>query len=400
MKIKKYLLSFFLGLFLFITGIAQEAKDNYVIMLSLDGFRWDYPTMYNTPNLNKIAKEGVKAKSLIPCYPSKTFPNHYSMATGLHPDNHGIVNNSFYDPELGFYSISDRQSVEFPDFYNGEPIWITAEKQGIKAASFYWVGSEAQIKGMQPTYWKKYKQRVPFTNRVDTVIYWLNLPIEQRPRLITFYYHEPDWTSHEYGPESPQTKACVERIDSLLGIFIGKVKSLPIASKVNVIIVSDHGMATINKFINLSEYLNKDWFDVISGGNPVYNLQPKEQYYKEALAALKKIKNIKAWERDSIPQRYHYGKNKRVCDILVEADLGYGISWSDDKENYKGGTHGYDNAYPEMHGIFYAFGPVFKKGYQEASFPNTDLYPLIAYILGIKPEKVDGRLGDVIGILK
>ncbi len=326
MTIKKYLLSFWLGLFLFITSIAQEAKDNYVIMLSLDGFRWDYPTLYNTPNLNKIAQEGVKAKSLIPCYPSKTFPNHYSMATGLHPDNHGIVNNSFYDPDLGFYSIGDRQSVEFPDFYFGEPIWITAEKQGVKSASFYWVGSETQIKGMQPTYWKKYNQRVPLAYRIDTVIHWLNLPIEQRPRLITFYYHEPDWTSHDFGPESPQTKASVERIDSLLGIFIGKVKALPIASKVNVIIVSDHGMAKINKFINLSEFVKKEWFDVISGGNPVYSLQPKVQYYGEALATLKKIKNIKVWERDSIPLRYHYGKNKRVCDILVEADLGYGIS--------------------------------------------------------------------------
>lgn len=400
MKLRKYLISFFLGLFLLINGFAQEAKDNYVIMLSLDGFRWDYPTMYNTPNLNKIAEEGVKAKSLIPCYPSKTFPNHYSIATGLHPDNHGIVNNSFYDPELGFYSINDRQSVEFPDFYDGEPIWITAEKQGVKSASFYWVGSETQIKGIQPTYWKKYNQRVPLTYRIDTVIHWLNLPIDKRPRLITFYYHEPDWTSHDFGPESPQTKACVEKLDSLLGMFIEKVKSLPIASKVNVLIVSDHGMATIEKFINLSDYVNKDWFDVISGGNPIYNLQPKVEHYKEALAALKNIKNIKVWERDSIPKRYHYGKNKRVCDILVEADLGYGISWTYDKESYKGGTHGYDNSYPQMHGIFYAFGPSFKKGYQEKSFSNTDIYPLIAYILMIKPEKVDGRIGEVLDMLK
>lgn len=406
MNYKKIILFLFFSICIIHLNYAQDSKsgqpDNYVVMLSLDGFRWDYSKLYNTPNLNRIAQEGVKAKSMIPCYPSKTFPNHYSMATGLYPDNHGIVNNSFYDPELGFYAINDRQSVEFPDFYFGEPIWITAEKQGVRSASFYWVGSEAQIKGMQPTYWKKYNKKVPFSYRVDTVIHWLSLPENVRPRLITWYYHEPDWTSHDFGPESPQTKTCVEKLDSLLGIFMNKIKALPIASKINIIIVSDHGMTSISKdkLVNLSDYLNKDWFDVISGGNPVYNLQPKEKYYKEAVQNLKKIKNIKVWVRDSLPQRYHYGKNKRVCDLVVEADLGYSISWANDKDSYNGGTHGYDNQYPDMHGIFYAYGPAFKKGYEQESFLNIDLYPLIAYILKIKPEQVDGRLGEVIGMLK
>ncbi|MHC1704457.1 MAG: ectonucleotide pyrophosphatase/phosphodiesterase [Tenuifilaceae bacterium] len=379
-----------------------KQPDNYVVMLSLDAFRWDYSTLYNTPNLNKIAKEGVQAKALIPCYPTKTFPNHYSMATGLYPDNHGIVNNSFFDSDLGFYSIGDRQSVEYPDFYGGEPIWITAEKQGVISASFYWVGSEAQIKGIQPTYWKKYKQKVPFEERIDTVIHWLTLPVEVRPRLITWYFHEPDAIGHKQGPNSPQTKAMVERIDSLLGIFIKKVKALPHASKINIIIVSDHGMASISpdKVINLSDYLNKDWFDIISGGNPVYSLQPKEKFYQEALTSLKKIPNLKVWVRDSIPQRYHYGKNPRICDILVEANLGYSISWVGDTERYSGGTHGYDNQYPDMHGIFYAYGPAFKKGYQQPAFMNIQLYPLIAYILGIKPEPVDGKVYDLTGMLR
>jgi len=389
---------------IWVPAMAQEKStvqpDNYVIMLSLDAFRWDYSTIYNTPNLNRIAQEGVKADAMISCYPSKTFPNHYSMATGLYPENHGIVNNSFYDPTLGFYSIGDRQSVEFPDFYGGEPIWVTAEKQGVKTASFYWVGSETQIEGIQPTYWKKYKQRVPFSNRIDTIIHWLSLPQKARPRLITWYYHEPDWTSHENGPVSAQTKIVVERIDSLLGVFISKVNALPYASKINIIIVSDHGMAPISrdKLINLSDYIDKDWFDVVGGGNPIYNLQPKDQYKKQALDILKKIPNLKVWERDSIPIRYHYGKNPRICDILIEADLGYSVSWSGDKDRFSGGTHGYDNMYPEMQGIFYAYGPAFKKGYKQPPFMNIDLYPMIAYILGIKPEKVDGKIGDVIGI--
>jgi predicted AlkP superfamily pyrophosphatase or phosphodiesterase len=382
--------------------ITSTQNDTYVVMLSLDGFRWDYSSLYNTPNLNRIAQEGVKADAMISCYPSKTFPNHYSMATGLYPDHHGIVNNSFFDSRLGFYSISDRQSVEFPDFYDGEPIWITAEKQGVKTASFYWVGSEAQIKGIQPTYWKKYKQRVPFATRIDTVIHWLALPEAARPRLITFYFHEPDWTSHEYGPASPQTKIMVERIDSLIGVFVGKVKALPNASKINIIIVSDHGMAQLSKdkVINLSTYINKDWFEIVAGGNPIYNLQPKEQFKKQALESLRKIPYLKVWERDSIPKRYHYGTNPRVCDILIEADFGYSVSWTDDKERFSGGAHGYDNMYPEMQGIFFAFGPAFKKGYRQTPFINTDLYPMIAFILGIKPEPTDGKIGEVIGIFK
>jgi len=376
--------------------------DSYVVMLSLDAFRWDYSTIYNTPNLNQIAKDGVKADAMISCYPTKTFPNHYSMATGLYPDHHGIVNNSFNDPYLGFYSISDRQSVEYPDFYGGEPIWVTAEKQGVKTASYYWVGSEAQIKGIQPTYWKKYKRKVPLADRIDTIIHWLSLPEDVRPHLITWYHDDPDWVSHEYGPVWPQTRVVVERIDSLLGVFIAKVKALPSASKINIIIVSDHGMAAISKdkVVNLSDFIDKDWFDIIAGGNPVYNLQPKDQYKKQALEILKKVPHLKVWERDSIPARYHYGKNPRVCDILVEADLGYSVGWTGDKDKYSGGTHGYDNQYPEMQGIFYAFGPAFNNGYKQPPFMNIDLYPMIAYIFGLKPEPVDGKLDEVKGMLK
>jgi alkaline phosphatase D len=376
--------------------------DAYVVMLSIDGFRWDYPQMYNTPNLNRVAREGVKARSLIPCYPSKTFPNHYSIATGLYPDNHGIVNNSFYDSKLGFYSIGDREAVENGKFYGGEPIWVTAEKQGVRAASFYWVGSEAPVQGIQPTYWKKYKQKVPFAERIDTVIRWLSLPESKRPRLITWYFHEPDGVSHRYGPESNETKRVVEEIDSLLGVFFQKAESLPIYSRINFIILSDHGMASISpeRFVNLSEYLAKDWFTAFSGGNPMYSLQPKPEYWEKVLTILKGIPHLKTWERKDIPSRYVYGTNPRIFDILIEADLGYSVSWAGDKDQYDGGTHGYDNMYPEMQGIFYAMGPAFKKGYSQPSFLNVNIYPLVAQILNLKPAKVDGELSEVSGLLK
>lgn len=379
----------------------KVSPDSYVLLISLDGFRWDYPNIYSTPNIDAFGQSGVRAQSLISCYPSKTFPNHYSIATGLHPDHHGIVNNSFYDPELGYYRLGDRKSVENGKFYGGEPIWVTAEKQGVKTASFYWVGSEAPIQGIQPTYWKRYAQKVPFTQRVDTVLKWFTLPVEQRPRLVTFYYHEPDWVSHDYGPVSPQTRKVVEQLDSLIGYFLNRLSELPIAGKLNIIILSDHGMAAISskKVVNLSDYLDKQNFKYISGGNPVYTLQPQPEHYQAVLTKLKSIPHLKVWERNEIPKRYVYGSNPRVNDILVEAELGWSVTWSDDKDSYSGGTHGYDNQIPDMQGIFYAKGPAFKNGYVHPSFLNVNVYTIIAHILGLNPAKTDGSMEEVAGML-
>ncbi|HPD95829.1 MAG TPA: ectonucleotide pyrophosphatase/phosphodiesterase [Tenuifilaceae bacterium] len=384
------------------TPMTETPPDSYVILISLDAFRWDYNTIYQTPTLNDIASKGVKAKSLISCYPSKTFPNHYSIATGLHPDHHGIVNNSFYDKDLGYFRLGDRKSVENGNFYKGEPIWVTAEKQGKKTASYYWVGSEAPIEGIQPTYWKRYDQNIPFVNRIDTVISWLSLPENKRPRLITFYYHEPDMISHKYGPVSDQTKEVVEQLDSLLGVFITRLQALPIANKINIIVVSDHGMTETSseRVINLSNYVSKDWFQYISGGNPVYSLQPKKENYNEALEKLKTIKHLNVWKRNEIPKRYVYGTNPRINDLLLEPELGWSLSWTDNVQRYDGGTHGYDNMQPDMQGIFYAMGPAFKSGYEHDSFQNIDIYPLIARILGLKPAKVDGNLNEVKDMLK
>jgi len=375
----------------------KEKDDQYVVILSLDAFRWDYPTLANTPNLNSIAQEGVTAQGLIPCFPSKTFPNHYSMATGLHPNNHGIVCNRFFDAELGFYSIGDREAVENPKFYGGEPFWVTAEKQGLKAATFFWVGSEAPIGGGYPTYWKKYDQKVPFVNRIDTVIHWLSLPIEQRPRLVAWYYHEPDGTAHRNGATGSKTMALVEDIDSLLGIYLQKISELPHADKINLIIVSDHGMADISpeKYINLNDYVDRNWFDLITGGNPVYSLQPKAEFREQAIAALKAVPNLNVWKRDEVPTRLHYGSNPRIQDIVIEAAKGFSVGFSSDGSRYTGATHGYDNQNPDMHGIFFAQGPAFKKGYKHKAFLNTNIYGIITHILGLEPAENDGEWDEV-----
>lgn len=376
---------------------SNNKKENYVVVLSLDAFRWDYPTIVNTPNLNSIANEGVTVEAFIPCYPSKTFPNHYSMATGLHPNNHGIVCNRFYDSTLGYYSIGDRAAVENPNFYGGEPFWLTAEKQGVKAATFYWVGSESPIGGRYPSFWKRYDQKVTFESRIDTVLHWLTLPLDQRPHLIAWYYHEPDGIAHKDGPTGERTLAEVVRLDSLLGIFLKRVEALPYADQINVIVVSDHGMADISseKYINLSEFIDKDWFEYITGGSPVYGLTPKEEYKEKALNALKSIPNLKVWEKNEIPERLHYGSNPRIQDIVIEAEAGYSVGFNPNSKHYSGGTHGYDNQNPDMHGIFFAKGPAFKKNYKHQAIQNLNLYNIVVKALGLTPAENDGKLEDI-----
>lgn len=380
----------------------KPSGGQYVVMLSLDAFRWDYQDMYKTPNLRKLAAEGVHAHSLISSFPTITFPNHYSMATGLYPDHHGIVFNNFYDPDMkASYRIGDRKAVENGAFYGGEPIWVTAEKQGMTTASYFWVGSEAAIEGIQPTYWKKYEQKFPFENRIDTVIYWLSLPVEKRPRLITFYMHEPDEISHHFGPHSIQTGNMVMRLDSLVGVLTGKLAALPIADSINLIIVSDHGMEEVSedRVVLVDDYVPREWIVRTNGSNPVLGLVVFDRYVDSVLIRLKNADHIHAWRNTNVPERLHFGSNPRIGNVVVLADSTWSVGLKGDRFRHLG-AHGFDNANPDMQGIFYAEGPSFQKGLEFKSFQNVCLYPLIAHILRLKPAKTDGTLGEVSGMLK
>lgn len=379
-----------------------EFNKSYVVMLSLDGFRWDYADRVNTPNIDYIAQNGVKAEFLKSSFPTKTFPNHYSIATGLYPDNHGLVNNSFYAPDLNkWYSISNREAVMNPDFYFGEPIWVTAEKQNVISASYFWVGSEAPIKGYHPRYWKIYEHEFPYSQRIDTVMYWLNLPQETRPHLITFYFDQPDSDGHYYGPDSEEIDAKVVELDNYIGQIITKFNQLPNKDSINFIIVSDHGMGqiTTDKVCVLEDYLNLDWCEKIIGGNPMYNIEAKPEHYDDVYNHLKDIEHLTIWKNAEIPERYHYGSSERTLDFTVVADS----SWSLLKYgalNYPGGTHGYANDNSDMNGIFYAFGPAFKSNYTHKGFENVNVYPLICEILGLEPVQTDGSLSEIIELLK
>ncbi len=389
--------------FCFLIFSYSEGQNKYVILVSLDGLRWDYPDRLETPALDYMEQHGVRAEALIPCFPTKTFPNHYSIATGLYPDEHGIVNNSFYDPWMDEeYFIRKREAVTNPDFYGGEPIWVTAEKQDVTTACFFWVGSEAPIKGVRPTYWKEYSKQISYGARIDTAIHWLSLPEVKRPHLITIYFEEPDATSHTFGPVSRQTDSVVLVMDSLVGVLITKLRQLPHYPLIDLIVLSDHGMGSISedKVVFLSDHLQQGWIETYQGGNPSYNLSVTDGCLDLAYDALQKVDHITTWKARKVPCHLHYGKNPRCGDLVVVADSGWSVRW-DDRGSYDyGGAHGYVPEDRDMQAIFYAMGPSFKTGYSQPAFSNLDIYSLIVRILDLKPAKTSGSMKKIKNMLK
>ena len=371
----------------------SDRKTPYVVMVSLDAFRWDYDSIYGTPVLDDIAAKGVMVERLIPSFPTKTFPNHYTIATGLYPDHHGLINNSFYAPDLDLvYRIGDREMVSNGAFYGGEPLWVTARKQGMKTASFYWVGSEAPIEGLQPDYWKPYDDEVPFADRVDTVLKWLSLPPGDRPHFITLYFEEPDAVSHVYGPVSPETGAMVKSLDSLMGVLRTGLASLPEADGINLIVLSDHGMTEVDgsRYNYIFDTLPEAMVSRIIGGSPVWEVEPAEGMADSVVYYLNLQRGIKAWKKDELPPHLHYGTNPRIPAVVLVADPGWTAGLMPAPSGYGRGNHGYDWKCADMHAIFYAEGPAFRQGFAEDTLFNVDVYNLVTYILGLTPASNDG----------
>ncbi len=380
-------------------------KNHCVVILSMDGFRWDYPAIYHTPNLDRLAKAGCRAESLKPSYPTKTFPNHYAIATGLYPDHNGIVQNSFYDPNLDrVFRMGDRQAVEDSIFWEGEAIWETAEKQGVRTASYFWVGTESN-EHYRPEQRKFYEDGFPYKQQIDTVFTWLSLPSDERPELVMFYFDEPDKTSHDFGPHSKETGEIVKKLDRLVGVLINGSKRIEKKCdlEIDLIILSDHGMGTVpeGQQVFLEDAIELKRIKRINGGNPVINLEPDPAYLDEAYNRLKSNPHLKVWKREELPACYHYGTHVRIPPLIVEADSAYGLEIKRKAQAKNSlGMHGYDPDNRDMHGIFYAAGPSFKKGFVQPTFENVNIYELLAKLLQISPAKTDGDLNTVKGMLK
>lgn len=369
-----------------------DLSERYVVVLSLDGFRADYQSKTETPNLDAIDQEGLSG-TFRPCYPSLTFPNHYSMATGLHPNNHGLVGNEFWDENGKHYKLGNRKAVEDPTFYYGEPLWNTARRNGLLSASFYWVGSETAIGGHQPNRWKRYDSGVPYRDRADSVISWLSAPIEERPRLIMWYLEEPDHTGHHYSPEAEETKLMIRQVDSVVGYFRSRLATLPIADKVDFILVSDHGMQTFDKSkeVNLADYLPIDSFEHVSTG-PFTHLYPKEGYLETAYKKLQSVPHVEVYKKKDLPQRLHFGSSPRIGELVVMANLGTQIYFAPQGKQIKrlAAGHGFDNKHDNMLALFKAIGPDFESGKRlNSPIPNITLYPLVCKLLNMTPAQHD-----------
>ena len=381
-----------------------------VVLISLDGFRYDYLDKYQPKILTGLAKNGVRAKWMIPSFPTKTFPNHYTIATGLYPQNHGIVENSVYDSGA-VLTMGNRKEVENPRWWLGEPIWATAEKQGQIAASYFFVGTETVIGGEIPTFWRKYNGRVPNEMRVDNILSYLDLPAEKRPTMLTLYFSDTDDAGHEFSPDAEETRYAVWNVDRQIGRLMDGLKQRKIEEKVNVIVVSDHGMAAVDfrKTTFLDDFFDFDLAEKILWTNEIVQIFPKDGKTAEIYSKIKNLEYTTCWKKAEIPARLHYSDGKRVAPVVCSSEEGW---LTTSRKRYKDftedlddiarprGAHGYDNKYQSMQATFIAHGAAFKKGFIAEPFENIQVYNLMCKILGLQPANNDGDFEKIKHLLK
>jgi alkaline phosphatase D len=384
------------------SAAAQHA--HYVVLVSLDGFRWDYAKRDGATHLLALGKQGVWApEGMLPSYPSLTFPNHFSIVTGLYPEHHGLVANSFYDEtKQARYSISDSKAVTDGSWYSGTPLWSLAESQGMRTACFFWPGSEAKIAGYQPTYYLKFDDKIDDSARIQQVLAWLRLPEAERPHLITLYYSEPDHEGHEFGPEAPETKAAALKVDGLVGNLKAGLDAtgLPI----DLVVVSDHGMAKVEGgWITLDQFADLAGFETV--GTLLYGKTEEDR--TRVYNQLKKASSqFVVYRRKDVPAGLNYNQNPREGDPVVIATGPYAIrahgppAGKPDQAPIPG-MHGYDpHKLPEMKASFFAAGPDIVSGKTVAPFENVNLYPWLVRMLGLTPPKTDGSLDVLAGTLR
>ncbi len=386
--------------------IPQEDFKPTLILVSFDGCRYDYPNMATTPALDEMAAEGVKADGLKTSFPSKTFPNHLTIVTGLYPEHHGIIANRIYDDVNDeTYTLGNGAVLE-SKWYQGEPVWVTAERQGLRTATFFWPGSEAEIGGYRPTYYKAYDNDFPYNKRVEQVLAWLDMPEATRPQFLSLYFDEPDHSGHEFGPASTEAIAALERVDKQLASLLDGIEERHLEDKVNVIVVSDHGMTSLSRdsVIFLDDYINMSDIKMVDY-SPVAAIRPNPGKLEEVYQALKDAHpHMKVFKKGEVPEKYHYNDYKFIQPIIAISDLHWTMTTHDffnSHPNYPSkGTHGFDPDYQDMNAIFYAKGPAFKKGVSLPVFRNTNIYELMCHILEIQPAPNDGSLEVTKGVLE
>ena len=367
--------------------------DDYVILVSFDGFRHDYLDRALTPTLDSLAHAGIRARALVPVQPSKTFPSHYTIVTGLHAGEHGLVANTFFDPARGaWYSPADRTTVEDGTWYRGEPIWVTAQRQGLRTGTMFWPGSEADVAGVRPTYWKRFDDDLPDVARIDTVLSWLRLPPTVRPRLLTLYFEFTDDAGSRYGPSSPEADAAIARADSMIVRLLAGTRALPFADRINYVIVSDHGMADTRGVVSLSEYVDTTGLrSAVHGPFAFLYLDGDSARIATARVGLARMPHVRVHAPAELPETWHWD-DPRVGDLVLIAEPYWQIVRAP-TPLAPGAAHGWPaEEVPEMRGVLVAAGPRVEPAGVIPALHGIHVYPFLAALLGVEPAA--GISGD------
>jgi len=373
-----------------------DAPPPKLLLISIDGLRADALDRGMTPNLQRIIDGGVRARWMTPSYPSLTFPNHYTIVTGLRPDHHGIVNNSMDDAQLGRFALSDRDAVTNSGWWGGEPIWVGAEKVGVRTATTSWPGSEAEIDGTRPSQWQVYDGKEPLQQRARTVLEWLAQTDADAPRLTTLYMENVDKAGHTYGPDSTQYRDAIVQADQVVGQVLDGLDAAGLAATTNVIVVSDHGMASVAEghVLSTESMADPSIARNVSQGQSVGFAPVAGREAQAERALLGRHAHYECWKKESLPARWHYGTHPRVPPIVCQMDEGWDALHAEriaKRDRQERGSHGYDNALPSMRAVFVARGPSFHQGLVIDGFDNVDVYPLLAHLLQVPAAPNDGN---------
>lgn len=379
------------------------ARASTVVLVSLDGFRPDYLDRPFARELRKLAARGVRALRMTPVFPTKTFPNHYSIVTGLYPGHHGIIANTMWDAGIGrTFSLGERAVMADPRWWGGEPLWITAVRQGKRSASFFWPGSDVRIGGVLPTYHRVYDGRVPNAERVRGVLDWLSLPPDSAPAFVTLYFSDVDGAGHDYGPAAPQVDSAIARVDTAVGALVAGLAARGLDRTVNLVVVSDHGMAPTSpeRQVFLDDYLDLSTVRVVDW-SPVAAIIPAPGREDEVYERLHdRHPHLAVFRKRDLPERWRYRDHARVTPIVAVADDGWHIATRARPLRQAGGTHGYDDTVTSMGALFVAAGPAFRRDTAVSSFRSIHLYELMARIIGVAPAPNDGSLDSVRALLR
>ncbi|XP_060087282.1 ectonucleotide pyrophosphatase/phosphodiesterase family member 5 [Heteronotia binoei] len=374
-------------------------KQQRVLLVSFDGFRWDYIYRFPTPHFHELMEYGVHVKQITNVFITKTYPNHYTMVTGLFAENHGIVANEMYDPVL-----NETFSMNHVTMYNSKfwedayPVWITNQLQGHRSGAAMWPGTDVKIHGAFPTRYLLYNESVSFQERIAKLIEWFTS--EDPINLGLLYWEQPDEKGHVLGPDNPRMESVIRDVDDLLSYLVQELKGAKLWDALNVIVTSDHGMAQLSRdrIIELDQYVDRDWYTMIDH-SPAVAILPVEGKLDDVYNALVKAHpNMTVYKKEDIPSRLHYTHNSRIQPILAVADEGWEIL-QNKSDQFELGNHGYDNTLPDMHPIFLAHGPAFRKNISKPAMNSTDLYPLLCYLLGLEPLPNNGSLENVKDLL-